>query len=391
MEKKHLEINNKSDCTGCRACEQLCPVKCITMCEDEEGFIFPKIDEEKCINCGLCKKRCPQLNNRIENKEIKAYAIKSKEVSDSKKSTSAGMAYILTKKIVENNGAVFGCAYNEKLEAVQMKIEDKTNLEKLRGSKYVFSNTLHTYTEVKKALEEEKEVLYIGTPCQIGGLYAFLGKEYEKLITVDIVCHGVPSPKAFSKYLEYLEEKYNSKIINYEFRNKDKAIWGEFCVKVTLENGIKYIDANEDPYYSNFLKGTMYRECCYDCKYANTNRIGDITLADFWGIEQVNPKFYSEQGVSLVFINTKKGNKIFNDIKENIVYNEQTIEEASRKNGNLMHPTKRTAKRDSIYSGIDNKKAKDFVKVNLKIDGKLKKKIKKLIPKKLKKIIKRVI
>ena len=135
----------------------------------------------------------------------------------------------------------------------------------------------------------------------------------------------------------------------------------------------------------------MYRECCYDCKYANTNRIGDITLADFWGIEQVNPKFYSEQGVSLVFINTKKGNKIFNDIKENIVYNEQTIEEASRKNGNLMHPTKRTAKRDSIYSGIDNKKAKDFVKVNLKIDGKLKKKIKKLIPKKLKKIIKRVI
>lgn len=392
MEKKSLEIKNKVDCTGCRACEQLCPVKCITMIEDEEGFIFPHIDEEKCINCGLCKKRCPQLDKKIEKKESSIYAVKAKKIDNAKKSTSAGIAYILTKKIVENKGAVFGCAYNENLKPIQVKAENEKDLEKMRGSKYVFSDTLHTYTEVKKVLEEDREVLYIGTPCQIGGLYAFLGKEYEKLLTIDIVCHGVPSQKIFSKYIKYLEKIFNQKVVNYEFRNKDKAIWGEFCAKVTFEdNKVKYLDANMDPYYSNFLKGTIYRECCYECKYANTNRIGDITLADFWGIEQANPKFYSEQGVSLVFVNTQKGNEIFRKISENIIYCEHTKEDAIKKNGNLSNPTKRLEQRDIVYNGIDNKDIEEFVKTNLKVKGKLKKRIKKMIPKKLKNIIKRII
>lgn len=392
MEKKHLKIKNKADCTGCRACEQLCPVKCITMIEDQEGFIYPHIDEEKCINCGLCNKRCPQLNSKIESKETKkVYAVKSKNVKNSKKSTSAGMAYMLTKKIIEKNGIVFGCAYNDNLVPIQKKVDTENDLEKLRGSKYVFSNTLSTYSEVKKELENDKNVIYIGTPCQIGGLYAFLGKEYEKLITVDIVCHGVPSPKLFSKYLKYLEKKLGQRVINYEFRNKDKAIWGEYRAKVTLENGAKYIDANDDPYYSNFLKGTIFRESCYKCKYANTDRVGDITLADFWGIEKISSNFYSEEGVSLVFINTQKGAKIFDEVKKNIDYEEHSIEEAVEKNGNLSHPTQRNEKRDFTYKDIDNKDIESYIKRNLKIDGKLKKKIKKLIPRKIKKIIKKVI
>lgn len=391
MEKKHLEIKNKADCTGCRACEQLCPVKCITMVEDQEGFIYPHIDEEKCINCGLCKKRCPQLNSKTGSKENKVYAVKSKDVKNSKKSTSAGMAYILTKKIIEKNGIVFGCAYNDNLVPIQKKVDTEKDLEKLRGSKYVFSNTLNTYKEVKKELEDNKDVIYIGTPCQIGGLYAFLGKEYEKLLTVDLVCHGAPSQKLFSKYLKYLENKFGQRVINYEFRNKDKAIWGEYCAKVTLENDEKYIEANFDPFYSNFLKGTIYRECCYKCKYANTDRVGDITLADFWGIEQINSNFYSKEGISLVFINTPKGAKIFDEVKKNIDYEEHSIEEAVRKNGNLSHPTPRSEKRDFTYKDIDNKDIESYIKSNLKVDGKLKKKIKKLIPRKIKNIIKKVI
>ncbi len=392
MEKKHLEIKDKAKCTGCRACEQLCPVKCIEMVEDEEGFIFPKIDEEKCINCGLCKNRCPQLKEKEEERKKYIYAVKPKKVEIAKKSTSAGMAYILMKKTINENGVVFGCTYNEKLEPIQIKVEKEEELQKLRGSKYVFSNTLHTYSEAKKALEESKKVLYIGTPCQIDGLYAFLGKKYENLLTADIVCHGVPSQKIFKKYIEYLENKFKAKVINYEFRNKDKAIWGEFCAKVTMDNGkIKYLNADEDPYYSNFLKGTIYRECCYKCKYANGNRIGDITLADFWGIEKEDSKFSSTNGVSLVIINSLQGKRAFESVEEQIEYKEFSIEQASNKNSNLKHPTKRSDVRNEIYHGINEMDAKNYIKKKLKISNKMKKKIKKFIPKKLKKIIKKMI
>lgn len=392
MEKKHLEIKNKADCTGCRACEQLCPVKCIQMVEDENGFLFPKIDEEKCINCGLCQRRCPQINRKEEKRERKAYAVKAKETEVSKNSTSAGIAYILARKTIKENGIVFGCAYNDKLEPIQTKVEKEEELQKLRGSKYVFSNTLHSYSETKEALEEKENVLYIGTPCQIGGLYAFLGKEYENLLTVDIVCHGVPSQKMFLKYIAYLEEKFKAKITNYEFRNKDKAIWGEFCAKVTLDNGkVKYLNADEDPYYSNFLKGTIYRDCCYECRYANYNRVGDITLADFWGIEKADSKFSSSEGVSLVIVNSSRGEKVFKDIGNQIEYKEFSMEQASDKNSNLKQPTLRSAKRDEIYEGINEMKPKEYVKKKLKISNKAKKTIKKLIPKSVKKMIKKMI
>ena len=181
MKDKHIEIKKKVDCTGCRACEQICPVKCITMKEDKEGFIFPYVDEEKCINCGLCKKKCPQINYKLEKRDSKVYAVKTKEKSISQNSTSAGIAYILGKYIIQNNGCVFGCTYNDVLEPIQIMVENEKDLEKLRGSKYVFSNTMHTYTQVKDVLEQQKKVLYVGTPCQIAGLKSFLGRDYEEL------------------------------------------------------------------------------------------------------------------------------------------------------------------------------------------------------------------
>jgi len=392
MEKRHIVVTNKASCTGCRACEQLCPAKCIEMKEDEEGFIYPHIDETKCINCGLCKMQCPQLKTERMNHEKEVFAVKAKDKQVAHKSTSAGVAYLLSKKTIEENGIVYGCAYNEKLEPNQIRVTNKQDLEKLRGSKYVFSNTLDTFTKAKKDLEEGKKVLYIGTPCQIAGLYAFLRKEYENLLTIDIVCHGVPSTKLFKKYIEYLEEKYKAKIENYEFRNKDKAIWGEFFAKVTMQNNkVKYINADEDPYYSNFLKGTIYRECCYECKYADMNRVGDITLADFWGIEKENIHFYEKEGVSLVIVNTSKGKRNFEEIKNDIDWEKHTEEQASRRNGNLSHPTKRTEQRNKIYTRIDELPAKQFMKENMKIQGRVKKKIKRMIPKNIKKMIKKYI
>lgn len=390
--KQHIDTVNNNYCTGCRACEQLCPVNCIKMKENNEGFIYPEIDEHRCINCGKCKAKCPQLNQNSRAEKQEVFAVKARNIDDSQKSTSAGIAYILYRNTIENGGVVFGCMYNEELIPMQVKIEENDELYKLRGSKYVFSDTMKTYTEVKECLLDGRDVLYIGTPCQIAGLYAYLGKEYEKLLTADIVCHGVPSPKIFKKYIEFLQIKYKKKVIGYEFRNKDRAIWGEYQTKIIFEdNSVKYVNADDDPYYANFLKGTTYRESCYNCKYANYDRIGDITLADFWGIEKVNPSFYSDQGVSLVTSNTKKGEMALKQIKESILISKQTKEEAKNKNKNLSEPTTRSPIRDDIYKDIDIKAPKEFVRENLKVKNTLKKVIKKYVPRRIKMIIKKIV
>lgn len=392
MEEKYIKIKNDYECTGCRACEQICPVNCITMVEDIEGFIYPNVDKEKCINCGLCKRTCPQINKlNKENKDSIVYAMKPKKIENAKKSASGGIAYILSEEYIKNNKIIFGCEFNENLIANHIKVENKENLNKLRGSKYVFSDTKNTFREAKELLNKGKEVLYIGTPCQIAGLKNFLNKDYQNLITIDIVCHGVPSPKLFSKYIKYLEFKLKSKIIEYDFRNKEKAKWGEYYAKVRTLNKDYFINANEDPYYHNFLKGTIFRECCYKCIYANMNRVGDITLADFWGIEEIDSEFYNENGISLAIINTKKGEKVFEEIKEQTEYKEFSKQQASFRNFNLKKPTQRPKIRDNIYKNIDLKNVKKYISKNLKIKNKIKNKIKKLIPRKIKNELKQIL
>ena len=195
---------NKNNCTGCRMCEQICPVNAIKMIENKEGFIEPVIDKTKCINCGLCSKRCPQLNEiKREDYKMEVYAAKNKNIEEQKSSSSGGVFSVLANYVLENNGIVFGCAFNDNLIAEHIGIEDKNELYKLRGSKYVQSNTKNTFKDVKENLENSRMVLYSGTPCQIAGLKQFLGKEYDNLYTVDLVCHGVPSPKLFKKLFLY--------------------------------------------------------------------------------------------------------------------------------------------------------------------------------------------
>ena len=389
----NISILNKNNCTGCRMCEQICPVKAVKMIENKEGFIEPFIDNEKCINCGLCAKRCPQLN-RVENdrlENIEVYAAKNKNVDEQKESSSGGIFSILAQYVLENSGIVYGCAFNEEIVAEHIGIKSKEDLAKLRGSKYVQSNTKHTFQEVKKYLEEGKLVLYSGTPCQIAGLKAFLGKEYKKLLTVDLVCHGVPSPKLFNKYIKWLEEKNKSKVKKYEFRNKEKNGWG-LTAKVTFENGkVKYINSNLDPYYKTFLESKTYRECCYNCEYANVNRIGDITLADYWGIEKEHPDFLDEKGVSAVIINTKLGKRYFQYVEHKIDYIDTDINKVKAQNLNLQKPVNRLKIRDKIYYDLSNKKFEKYVNENLKYKPNLKDIIKNKIPAKIKKRIKKIL
>lgn len=393
MEEKFIKIVNKKDCTGCRACEQICPVKAISMNEDDEGFLTPKVNEEKCINCGLCKKTCGQIDrfhNQNNLEEKKFLGIKPNEKEVAKNSTSGGIAYLLSKIIIEENGIVFGSAYDENLMPNQVYVTKKEELQQLRGSKYVTSNTKKTFSQVKEFLEEGKKVLYIGVPCQIGGLKKFLKKDYENLYTIDIICHGVPSQKIFKKYLENEEKKLGEKIIKYTARNKNKVDWGMgYCAEIKTKNKIKYKKADLDPYYTAFLKGKINRECCYECKYANLDRVGDITLGDLWGIEKIDYSFYDKCGVSLAVINTIKGEELFNIMKNFIEYRQYNEEQVIKFNGNLMYSTIRPKNRDIIYRKLDEIPFEEYSKKYLENKNKLKYILKGIIPKQLKMLYKK--
>ena len=385
-------IGKYQNCCGCRACEQLCPTNAITIQPNEEGFIEPYIDEKKCIHCGLCLKRCPQANRpKIEefNKQ-EVYAAKNKEKQEQKESSSGGIFSILANYVLNQDGIVFGATFDPNLVVEHKGIERKEDLIKLKGSKYVQSDTKHTFSEVKQALEKGRKVLYTATPCQIGGLKRFLGKEYDNLITVDLVCHGVPSPKLFEKYVYWLEQKGNSKIKNLSFRSKEKKSWG-LNMKIDYKNKTRYTPAALDPYYQSFLDGKTYRECCYHCLYANTDRIGDITIADYWGIEKQHPDFYDENGVSAIIINTKQGKKVFEQIQDNMIYIPTQIEKVIKENHNLIKPTQRYIKRDMVYQGIEKKTFENMIKENLNYHKPIKKKIKNKVPNSVKKAIKKII
>ncbi len=389
---ENIEQLDKKECCGCGSCMQKCPKNAIKMVEDEEGFLFPKIEKKLCINCGLCSRVCPQIKKMTKSKENypQAYAVHNKNEKELLNSSSGGMFSILANYVLENNGVVFGAAYNDNNEVEHIKVENKQELAKLRNSKYVQSNIKNTYKEAEKNLIEDRMVLFTGTPCQISGLKAFLGKEYDKLILADIVCHGVPNQKVFKKYLDFLEQKFKSKVKSYNFRNKDQNGWGLYAKIETEDGRIRYKNSAFDPYYNAFLECKMYRESCYNCHYTSFYRDSDITLADYWGILGIHPEFYSEKGVSLVLVNSNKGDKIFRNVSGKIKFIKTDLEKASQKNMNLKKPSKRPKERDNIYNGINDKELTKFIKENLKITYNPKKIVKAVVPYKLKLAIQKI-
>lgn len=373
-------------CTGCRACEQHCPKQCITMRNNEEGFLIAQIDENICINCGLCRKYCPQNNTPEKHLPIKVLAVRNKDNKSLRNSASGGAFVAMGQYTLSQEGIVFGAAYRDDWAVGHIAVYDSKDLYKLQGSKYVQSDTQNTYSEVKTFLDKGKKVLFSGTPCQIGGLRAFLRKNYENLLTVDVICHGVASPKLFQKYIEWLSKKMKGKILLYNFRDKAGG-WGLEC-KVRTKTKTKTMAANSDPYYYHFLNGDTYRECCYHCNYCSKERVSDITIGDYWGIEREHPNFYSTKGVSVILLNTEKALKWFEEVKEMFYVHESTFEQAAKENHNLSSPTKRTPIRDSIYTHINDMDVIEYFDTILKAPEHNIDKIKKLLPMKVKLILK---
>lgn len=376
----------EENCCGCGACVQICPQKCISFIENDRGFLIPKINKEKCINCGLCKKSCPELAKEMNFNEVKeAYAAVIKNTEQQKKSTSGGIFYVLAENILQEGGIVFGVTWNAVDEVSHIAVKNIDDLEKISQSKYVQSNTQKTFFETKKFLDENKKVLYSGTACQIAGLKKFLLKDYQNLYTVEVACHGVPSPGLFKKYIRWREKRENSRIIEYFFRNRDKHPGGEhYKAKAKFENGkIKYYSIRKDPYYSAFLNGVTLRETCYECKYKKKKRIADITLCDFWGIEKEKRSFPAYFGCSAVLLNSEKAEKIFENITEKIIFERTDEKLIYLHNNSLINSCKKNNK--NIFENIKEDDDIFFKKITLKsnLKSNIKAMIKACIPYKI--------
>lgn len=395
----YFEKKDKFSCYGCTACANICPKGAIKMVEDEDGFTYPEIDEEKCIKCGLCEKTCIYKNEKIidKNKLKKVFAIYSNDSKVREESSSGGAFTGLYTDIIKNGGYVIGVKYDNKMNVVYDIATTLEECKKFRGAKYVRANNDEIYPKIKEKLETDKPVLVTGTPCFIAGLKAYLNRDYANLITMDIICHGTPSQKIFKKYINELEEQYNSKIKDFKFRDKSNG-WQTATVRIEFETG-KVISKllKQNSYGSAFLKSLTYRPCCYNCEFVKDNTIGDLTVADFWATRVKYQEMDDNKGISMVIINNKKGEEVFNRIKNGYVCKEIPYEDAFL--GNHTRPVDIKAERQIIFEEIqDNDVSKVLSKYvkkskskNVAEKKKIKSKIKKVIPRPLKKVVKKII
>lgn len=301
-----IQISDKHNCCGCNACAQKCPKQCISMFEDEEGFLYPKVDLEKCIDCHLCEKLCPCLN-KLESKEpFVCYAAKNNDERIRRESSSGGIFTAIAEKIIENSGVVFGACFDDCWQVVHSYVEKKEGLAAFRGSKYVQSKIGDSFRQVEDFLSKGCVVLFSGTPCQISGLNHFLNKEYDNLLTIEVVCHGVPSPKIWREYLKALKLP---RIGSISYRDKSTGWRGySFSVKDIEGNFIYKRRASDDKYMLAFFRNLILRPSCFNCPSKAGRSCADITLADYWGIEHIVPYMDDGQGTSFIGVNTEKGN-----------------------------------------------------------------------------------
>lgn len=344
-------IMTVTNCCGCRSCEQVCPEKCISFEENEEGFLLPIVHENRCIDCGKCLKSCPQYSYDFKNEVLETYAALNNNKKVLMNSTSGGAMSALASEIIKKNGVVFGTYLDEMDWKVKfVDVHTEKDLSKFRGSKYVQADTLNVYMRVKEYLNNSKYVLFVGTPCQVAGLYKYLdGFNKDKLFTIDILCHGVTAPELFVKHVKYIENKYKKKLTGFSFRDKTKFP-NKTALRYNFGKKNVYVLGRCEKYYEVFISGSAYRECCYDCKFAQRKRVGDITLGDYWGIKNYHKDFDNRNGVSLILVNTEKGKGILSNASLKLKKSE--LEYAIEGNGILKHPGTKSKCRDVFYKDI---------------------------------------
>ena len=341
-----IRMRRKDNCSGCSACTEICPANAIQMIPDEEGFCYPLVDERYCNHCGRCDSFCGFVKDGFRQAFPSAYGVKHKD-EKVRISSRSGAAFIaLSDVVLENGGIIYGAAMDEMFAVSHIRADSKEQRDRMKGAKYVQSNMEGIYTKVIHDLCQGELVLFSGTPCQISGLLALLEKkkvDSKKLITCDLVCHGTPSPDIWKQYLAYIESRYRQKICKADFRDKSLG-WDTHCESFILEDGKKIISRD---YSDLFYKHVMLRPSCHKCYFAGIHRISDITLADFWGIESNKSSFNDNRGVSLVFVNTEKGRRLFEQAKKSVEYFECRPEKCLQPA--LIRPTVKSEMRDEFW------------------------------------------
>lgn len=350
-----IQIKRKADCCGCGACCNKCPQDCIDMELDSEGFLYPVIDQARCIDCGLCDEVCPLKNKHIRgnDRESLFYGAYNKSTEVMEGSSSGGIFWLLAEEIINQNGVVYGVCLNEGLNVSHARAVDLKQCETFLKSKYLESNTGNTYQNAENDLHSGKVVLYSGTPCQIAGLYHYLGKDYEKLFTSEIVCHGVPSKMVFDKFISYLNKKHASKAISMVWRDK-RSGWKPNRVSIKFENGMEIISPSlENLYQRGFLMGMYHRPSCYSCHFASIPRGGDITLADFWGYQGPLTVGNKNRGLSIVVTSSDKGKQLFRKISKHCIYESVDRKYVEEKCRHMSRRPAYNANRPKFFADIE--------------------------------------
>lgn len=430
-----IKIIHKKDCCGCSACVQSCPKQCIKLYEDEEGFLYPKVETSICIDCGLCERVCPVFNQSEERTPIEAFAAKNPNEEIRRESSSGGIFTLLAEQIIDAGGVVFGVKWNEHFEAVHAYTETKEGLADFRGSKYVQSQTGYTFKQAEEFLKQGRQVLYSGTPCQIAALKLYLRKDYENLLAVDIICHGAPSPGVFRWYLseeiakeaarqsgkkiqfrsslpissiakaDVLAHQQGFEIEDIRFRDK-RFGWKKYSFVLSLRLLSESLDdgeknsvslsytLHENAFMKGFLRNIYLRPSCYACPAKSGKSGSDITLADYWGIQDLMPNIDDDRGISAIIVNTEKGRKKMQAITAELY--PAPYEDICIKNPSLLHSYSIPVNRSSFFES-NNKAFHKRIEVISRIHLKQRIKIKvydilsKFLNRQIKQIIRKIL
>lgn len=365
--ENNISILSKSECCGCRACGETCPKNCISFSIDNEGFFYPIVDESICISCKKCQSVCPEIIQEFHFRKDIAIAAYCKNQQQRDLGSSGGVFGLLASEVIQQGGRVWGAAFDDNLRLVHKCATSSTELIPIYKSKYIQSDTSGIFNIIKKDIKDGILTLFSGTPCQCNAVRNYIG-DCDNLITIEVVCHGVPSQSLFDKTIEWVEKKEKCKIISFTFRSKyTRALhphsYTYICEsenKKRTVNGLHY----QFPFYFGFQKYITLRMSCYNCKWAKPQRTADITLGDFWGIEKYDPGLDPKKGVSMVILNTGKGEALFSKIneKQSILTKEVPMAVAEQGNGCLCSPTKMKPERNEFFDELQNKPFETVVK-----------------------------
>ncbi len=323
-----ISINDKKDCCGCSACVQTCPKHCIKLAEDPEGFLYPSVDNNVCVKCGKCESVCPMLHSNKPQTPLATYAATNPNEHVRSQSSSGGIFSLLAEYVIKQGGVVFGAAFDDNWEVVHSYTKSMEGLAKFRGSKYVQSQIRDSFSDAERFLKEGRLVLFSGTPCQIAGLKSSLRKEYDNLLTIDCVCHGVPSPGIFREYLKPTSRP----ITKVNFRDK-KTGWKHYSITVKSESSELSEVYHDNEYIQGFLSNLYLRPSCYDCHFREGSSGSDITIGDFWGIDIIRPELDDDKGLSLVIANNKQSDDLLRALGCNLT--EMQLSEAIKYNPSI--------------------------------------------------------